>query len=1075
MCSKRSLETDRNLLSFDTKLHAFIKDYHKGHADAIEITKKHISTESQRNEGALKHHVTQVTSQTENAVKQHMDLAIRSLVDQKKDTQLMQRVDRLLRSLKFDRMNERKNHVSASHPRTCTWILQDGSEDVDTQESTEVIDTMPYMELSFEDMKSPFDTIPWDSFSDWLRSTETMYWISGKPGSGKSTVMKYLVTQSRTQDYLNVWRPDAMIVSHYFWRPGSVMQQSVKGLLCSLVHQLLSGDLPTVEAVLQSHKYIIQKDADTDWSEEELKKLLEDIVSGYTRPILIFLDGLDEMLPKEGVLKLIHVIRRLIRISESSGKIKICLASRPEPLLVKFLEGYPKLRLEHLNWTDLRQYAQDNIQIPDDYNMSLPLGIDLYCFYGVGNLPDIPYRDKLKHWLVKSLVEKAEGVFLWLYLTVTTIVNALEEGQTFEDLKSHIENLPADLSDLFVDMWDRTNDNNSHLKRRAALYFQLALAVTAPNPYSIEPLSPFIMMVATNRGIRNRISEPDSSGPMPVEQLIGECERTMQDVMARCAGLLVCSKPTIDYTIDFPESPIPWPQYGEEYEKLVPYVFETPQYSFLHRTVRDFLIETDTGKNILGHGHLTGNSARLKLIEAHLVNSQLFRHPICTVYLRSSNNVFDRGQNLLAHYLEVLCSYELDIKDVESQKEQTRLIFLVKHLFDHGIIFGHSLVKPEAMQFDQVPRRKVGFAYETTVKRQHEFFIEATFHASAMTLETLLPIFDIRNVDVDTLSQILIQLCDLGPPSSFHIIGISKIEDLESRVAFINHVLDYGAPPESSDLYQTNFDDDMYDTSSIILFGTPLKVLVTSLWNHTIDGNLSGGHIDSCLGLVSRLVDGGASLKQHIYVTMSLSKGRIALETLWTTYPNASMNFIMAYPIFSLLAIIHRIRHRSLESRVDYLSELGRLAKEEVGQGQLIAVLIGSEYITGTRLTPEMFRLTRGIYLLEPDEDLNEHLVRLTRFMEYSFDEAIRKTEFLEYDESTSLKIENVSIPPKIKDGAIKALQRMDASKVSLKERRRRLRERLGIHTPFEEAEWQGDRYEASLQPPPPFTKTSFS
>jgi polynucleotide 5'-kinase involved in rRNA processing len=40
-------------------------------------------------------------------------------------------------------------------------------------------------------------------FESWLEGKNTLFWISGKPGSGKSTFMKYIYNDFRTQRVLN--------------------------------------------------------------------------------------------------------------------------------------------------------------------------------------------------------------------------------------------------------------------------------------------------------------------------------------------------------------------------------------------------------------------------------------------------------------------------------------------------------------------------------------------------------------------------------------------------------------------------------------------------------------------------------------------------------------------------------------------------------------------------------------------------------------------------------------------------------------------------------------------------------
>ncbi|RBA18329.1 hypothetical protein FPRO05_10624 [Fusarium proliferatum] len=116
----------------------------------------------------------------------------------------------------------------------------------------------------------------WDSFIDWLKSDLPVYWITGKPGSGKSTLMKFLISDSRTPAALKEWKKDTIIIAHFFWKPGSTMQHSFKGLLCSLLCLILKNDKSISHSVLQ--RMIKDKDgkeSPSDWDQRELRNLLE--------------------------------------------------------------------------------------------------------------------------------------------------------------------------------------------------------------------------------------------------------------------------------------------------------------------------------------------------------------------------------------------------------------------------------------------------------------------------------------------------------------------------------------------------------------------------------------------------------------------------------------------------------------------------------------------------------------------------------------------------------------------------------------------------------------------------------
>ncbi|KAL8418619.1 hypothetical protein RB594_002007 [Gaeumannomyces avenae] len=267
--------------------------------------------------------------------------------------------------------------------------------------------------------------------------------------------MKYLFSHSLTRTFLDLWKPGVVPVSHVFWRPGKEMQQSTKGMICPLLHQLLleetefTNQLPrgAESAAVQS------KDHETDWSSEELLATFHAVPSDYSKPVTIFLDGLDEALPHDGTLRFLDVIDQLRQLDPHTQKFKICLGSRREPLLLRRLCSGPQLRLEQINFSDLRKYGMDNIIVPPDYYSMI------LCNNWKSNAPFFfpdekpPSCSDFRDWLVDELLYKADGVFLWLCLTVKAITKAIHQGEAVGDLTHRIKKLPTDLEDLYADMW----------------------------------------------------------------------------------------------------------------------------------------------------------------------------------------------------------------------------------------------------------------------------------------------------------------------------------------------------------------------------------------------------------------------------------------------------------------------------------------------------------------------------------------------------------------------------------------------------------------------------------------------
>jgi hypothetical protein len=122
----------------------------------------------------------------------------------------LQNVRRVLGSLHFDQIRMRHSDVKHAHRNSYEWIFS-GDQRRD----------MP-------------------SFPAWLRSGHGMFWITGKAGSGKSTLVKFLCSHAKTRGLLAEWAaPQKCVIgSHFFWNIGSRLQKSQEGLLRTILFQV---------------------------------------------------------------------------------------------------------------------------------------------------------------------------------------------------------------------------------------------------------------------------------------------------------------------------------------------------------------------------------------------------------------------------------------------------------------------------------------------------------------------------------------------------------------------------------------------------------------------------------------------------------------------------------------------------------------------------------------------------------------------------------------------------------------------------------------------------------------------
>ncbi|KPM41893.1 hypothetical protein AK830_g4641 [Neonectria ditissima] len=186
---------------------------------------------------------------------------------------------KILNSLSFSEMDARQESIPEAYRSTFKWIFQDEQSDADGQ------------------------TMEWPSFPKWLHTKDdSVYWITGKPGSGKSTLMKFVFENSQLEENLQEYAGSLplMLAGFFFWNPGSEMEKSQEGLVRTLLHQCLEKRPDLIPIVAQKRWALLSLlGSDTippDWTWGELKESFHTLCSchGKEFSLVIFIDGLDE-------------------------------------------------------------------------------------------------------------------------------------------------------------------------------------------------------------------------------------------------------------------------------------------------------------------------------------------------------------------------------------------------------------------------------------------------------------------------------------------------------------------------------------------------------------------------------------------------------------------------------------------------------------------------------------------------------------------------------------------------------------------------------------------------------------
>jgi len=417
---------------------------------------------------------------------------------------------RILDSLRFETMRDRYRHVHHATPTTFEWIFRH------------------------------------PDFSEWLDSRSGTYWIGGKAGSGKSTLMKFLCDHPRTRKSLENWAgsDDLIVANYFFWTSGSPMQRSQQGLLQSLLYQVLRRQTVLIPEVCPARLLHIGGDDNEisyyPWTIRELFEAFSLLAMQtlINLKLCFLIDGLDEYQGTKS--DLIEFVQKLA----TSPRVKICVSSRPWDVFTGTLGKVANRTLYLHKFTE------------DDIKRHTEVTLEANSRYRELKEKDSSYKD-----FIQEIVAKAEGVFLWVYLVVNSFLEGLdkrlERNDEIADLRRRLRELPGDLDKYFR----RIFDGIDHIYQEETAQIFL-ISVQAVRPLSVMAFS-FLDKEKQNLdyALDAEICAFSES------EIRSTYERMRKRLNAQCKDLLEVN------------------EYDEEGERT----FLRYKVDFLHRTVKDFL------------------------------------------------------------------------------------------------------------------------------------------------------------------------------------------------------------------------------------------------------------------------------------------------------------------------------------------------------------------------------------------------------------------------------------------------------------------------------------------------------
>ncbi|KAH9073526.1 hypothetical protein EDB83DRAFT_2549922 [Lactarius deliciosus] len=297
------------------------------------------------------------------------------------------------------------------------------------------------------------------TFAEW-KSTGSLLWIYGKPGSGKSILCSTII-----QDIASLREVGSALMAYFYFDFRDLDKQHRRNLLPSLIIQLSAQSRPCCDIL--SHLYSAYDNGDKKPSDSVMIQCLKDMLTiPNPQPVYIVLDALDECpnwpgipSPREQVLAL---VKNLVDLH--LPHLHICVTSRPEFDIRATLTS---LAHHHVSLHDESGQKKDIV----DYLNSV--------VYSDSETMMKRWREDDKKMVVEALSEKADGMFRWVFCQLDTLRHCLPSG-----VRQTLEELPESLDETYERIvMDIKKTNSAHA------YRMLQCLAVAIRPLSVAELA----------------------------------------------------------------------------------------------------------------------------------------------------------------------------------------------------------------------------------------------------------------------------------------------------------------------------------------------------------------------------------------------------------------------------------------------------------------------------------------------------------------------------------------------------------------------------------------------------------
>ncbi|KAF8242085.1 hypothetical protein K440DRAFT_566563, partial [Wilcoxina mikolae CBS 423.85] len=277
--------------------------------------------------------------------------------------------------------------------------------------------------------------------------------IEGKPGSGKSTLMKYFERNLLVREPL---AREAIVASFFYSYREGELQTNHSNMLRSILYSVLDQEESFFFHFQSSYRNVIQSGKQFQWPYNSLKEILLSLREHPVKEQLYFVvDAMDESDDADR-WNVIQLLRQLCSTDlKTHCKVKTVLASRPITGLNHPAESLV-IRLQDENDTDILKFARS--------------------FLG----PELQLPSDILHQALDFIVKHAQGVFVWVHLVKQELLVYARHGVTKKQIFDFLRGIPTELEEFYTRILNGLANRSKRDLKDGQKMFRLVLFAYRP-------------------------------------------------------------------------------------------------------------------------------------------------------------------------------------------------------------------------------------------------------------------------------------------------------------------------------------------------------------------------------------------------------------------------------------------------------------------------------------------------------------------------------------------------------------------------------------------------------------------